>query len=194
MKRKRIRASIEIVERLLELGRLAYGSLPAEPGLTRTQWAALHYFARANNYSRTASAFGSFHATTPGTVSETISNLVRRGLLTRCRSTSDRRNVYLDLTERGWEVLRNDPSGTLDRAVEELPAGQATMLADALTRLTAKVAGEQRRPLFGVCRRCKYFEVDRTSVVDTPREGCRLLNVLLDSEDAAALCVGFEQQ
>ena len=193
MNRKRIQHSVEIVERLLELGRFAYGDMPETPTLTRTQWAALHYFARANEYSRTASAFGAFHATTPGTVSETIAGLVRRGLLRRRRSKADRRTVHLDLTEQGWTTLASDPSCTLEKAVERLPAEQAMAVADGLATLAAAVAREQQRPTFGICDRCKYFETEGEGAEEgARREGCRLLKMAIDPDDAAALCVGFE--
>lgn len=192
MNRKRIRDALEVVERLLELGRFAYGRLPVAPTLTRTQWAALHYFARANQYSRTASAFAAFHATTAGTVSETINGLTRRGLLRRRRSKTDRRNVYLDLTDEGWETLQQDPSHALERAVENLPAEQVMAVADGLAALATTVAREQQRPVFGVCRHCKHFETRGTAAESATREGCLLLNVAIDSDEAGALCIGFE--
>ena len=193
MNRKRHGYSGEIVDRLLELGRLAYGNLPSAPSLTRAQWGALRYFARANEYSRTASAFGSFHAATPGTVSETISGLVRQGLLRRARSKTDRRIVYLDLTEQGQEVLRADPAGALERALQNLPPEQLASVAASLAAVAAKLALEQQRPVFGACERCKHRQVDRTAA-GAPQEGCALFKVSLSSDDATALCVRFERR
>ncbi len=45
-------------------------------GLTAAQWTALRYFARANCFSRTVSAFADYHATTRGTASQTVKGLV----------------------------------------------------------------------------------------------------------------------
>ena len=183
--------SREIVDRLLELGRLAYGNLPSAPSLTRSQWGALRYFARANEYSRTASAFCSFHAITPGTASETISSLVRLGLLQRVWSKVDRRIAHLELTERGTEVLRADPAASLERALQELPQEQLSAVAAGLTALAAKLALEQHRPVFGACDQCKYFEAGGTAT-GSPQQGCRWFKVPLSPDGAAELCVGFE--
>lgn len=184
----------ELAERLLQLRRLAYTSLPNEPNLTRPQWAALRYFAQANDYSRTATAFGSFYAVTPGTVSETINVLVRRKFLRRYRLKTDRRVVRLDLTKRGWEALGNDPSRVLDRAAEELGAEQTAALVETLTVLASNVAKRQQRPAFGVCHRCKHFDLEWTAVDGLPREGCRLLKIRLSDDNAGAWCVRFESR
>jgi hypothetical protein len=41
-------------------------------GLTANQWNALRYFAEANRFSRTVSAYAAYNATTRGTASQTI--------------------------------------------------------------------------------------------------------------------------
>src|ERR1700737_2503624 len=73
-----------IAELVLRLGRIASGEGLVE-GLTPAQWTVLRYFARANRFSRTPSAFAAFHGTTRGTASQTIKNLEIQGYLTRMR-------------------------------------------------------------------------------------------------------------
>ena len=72
-----------IAEQVLQLGRMASAEALAE-GLTPVQWAGLRYFARANRFSRTPSAFAAFHGTTRGTASQTIKNLEARAIWRAC--------------------------------------------------------------------------------------------------------------
>ena len=81
-----------IAELVLRLGRIASGEGLVE-GLTPAQWTVLRYFARANRFSRTPSAFAAFHGTTRGTASQTIKNLEIQGYLTRIRSQADGRSA-----------------------------------------------------------------------------------------------------
>src|SRR5215475_13325329 len=62
---------------------------------------ALRYFARANPFSRTPSAFAAFQATTRGTASQAIKALEAGGYLVRQRSKADGRSVSLRLTSKG---------------------------------------------------------------------------------------------
>ena len=111
-----------IADLILHLGRIAAGDGLAG-GLTPVQWAGLRFFARANRFSRTPSAFAAFHGTTRGTASQTVKGLVARGVLRQTRSKSDGRSVRLDLTAKGRAILAGDPIETLVRAADALPAG-----------------------------------------------------------------------
>ena len=65
-----------LAEMLVHVGRSARAE-GREDRLTAAQWTALRFFARANQASRTPSAFASFQATTRGTASQTIKALVQ---------------------------------------------------------------------------------------------------------------------
>src|SRR5262249_38674621 len=87
-----------------ELLLLAGGPVQAEGydgKLSPAQWMALRYFARANTFSRTPSAFAEFRATTRGTASQAIKALEAGGYLVRQRSKADGRSVSLRLTSKG---------------------------------------------------------------------------------------------
>ncbi len=83
-------SATQAADMIARLGWLSY-SQGFVCGLTAAQWTALRYFARANCFSRTVSAFADYHATTRGTASQTVKSLVTQGLLTRTRSKSDAR-------------------------------------------------------------------------------------------------------
>ena len=121
----------ETAELLLLVGRLVQAD-GYDGKLSPAQWMALRYFARANSFSRTPSAFAEFQATTRGTASQAIKALEAGGYLVRQRSAADGRSVTLRLTDKGHEVVARDPFEVLVRAVDSLNAQEQTAMRDAL--------------------------------------------------------------
>src|SRR5215831_9859814 len=111
----------ETAELLLLVGRRVQAE-GYDGELSPAQWMALRYFARANPFSRTPSAFAAFQATTRGTASQAIKALEASGYLVRQRSKADGRSVSLRLTSRGKKALARDPFEVLVRAVDALDA------------------------------------------------------------------------
>src|ERR1700750_1209503 len=106
----------ETAELLLLVGRLVQAD-GYEGELNPAQWMALRFFARANSFSRTPSAFAEFQATTRGTASQAIKALVAGGYLIRQRSQPDGRSFSLRLTDKGQEAVANDPFEILVNAM-----------------------------------------------------------------------------
>jgi DNA-binding MarR family transcriptional regulator len=73
-----IMSARETAELLLMVGRLVQFE-GYDGGLSPAQWMALRFFARANSFSRTPSAFAEFQATTRGTASQAIKALEAGG-------------------------------------------------------------------------------------------------------------------
>ena len=115
-----------IAELVLHLGCIASGDGLLE-GLTPGQWTALRYFARANRFSRTPSAFAAFQGTTRGTASQAIKSLVAQGYLRQTRSETDGRSVRLDLTDKARAMIDNGPLEALVRAADALPPASAAI-------------------------------------------------------------------
>lgn len=182
------RAVAEIIH---QLGRLAYGE-GFVAGLTPAQWTALRYFARANRFSRTVSAFAGFHATTRGTASQTIKSLVAQGYLSRIRSTKDGRSARLDVTTKGHCILSDDPFEALVRAVGAVPPGVRPKLATSLERMLGYVARERGQLPFGACPTCKHLVDERPCPQDQPRYECGLFGEPLAEGELEQMCVNFE--
>jgi DNA-binding MarR family transcriptional regulator len=179
----------DTAELLIQVGRLAYSDSP-ELALTPTQWMALRYFARANRFSRTVSAFAEYHATTRGTVSQTIKTLTERGYLSRNPSELDGRSVRLDLTAQGRAAVRSDPLARLIELVDDLPPAGRDGLQDQLRYLAAGLAKGLERPPFGLCRHCRFLHAAADS--DSSQSlRCRLLEADLEADDLARICVNF---
>src|SRR5262249_57455571 len=102
----------ETAELLLLVGRLVQAEA-YDGKLSPAQWMALRYFARANTFSRTPSAFAEVQATTRGTASQAIKALEAGGDLVRQRSKPDRRTVSLGLASKGKKALAPHPFAIL---------------------------------------------------------------------------------
>jgi DNA-binding MarR family transcriptional regulator len=179
-----------IAELILHLGRLAQGDGFAA-GLTPAQWNALRYFARANCFSRTPSAFAEFHGTTRGTASQTTKSLVAQGYLARTRSEADGRSARHDLTNKARAILAEDPLRALVHAAGAVPSGARGHLANALERMLGHVARECGKRPFGSCTSCKYLEGDGCCREGEPPYHCVLLGEPLTEAALQQLCINF---
>ncbi|NDP63625.1 MAG: MarR family transcriptional regulator [Polaromonas sp.] len=179
-----------IAELVFHLGRIASGEGLVE-GLTAAQWAVLRYFAQANRFSRTPSAFAAFHATTRGTASQTIKSLETQGYLTRMRSEDDRRSVQLVLTEKARGILANDPFESLVRAADSLPPNIQGQFANALQRMLGQVAQERGKQPFGTCTSCQHLESDSCSRDEQASYACRFTREPLRLEELDGVCINF---
>ena len=173
----------EIAELLVYLGRAARGG-DAASDLTAAQWTALRFFARANDVSRTPSAFASFHATTRGTASQTIKSLLAKRYLARHESADDRRSVRFDLTDAGLAELCDDPLRALSEAIERLDAGLKSALRQALPALAGELASIRDTVAFGTCGDCRHFSGGTISY-------CACIAAELAPADLGRLCINF---
>ena len=179
-----------IAELILHLGRVASGD-GLVGGLTSGQWAVLRYFARANRFSRTPSAFAAFHGTTRGTASQAIKSLVAQGFLKQTRSETDGRSVRLDLTDKAWDIIADDPIEALVRAADALPPGIRNDFSNGLRRMLGHVTSETGKPAFGTCERCAHFQSRDCCQEGSPACACGLLNEPLAERELNELCINF---
>src|SRR5262245_57712954 len=161
--------------------------------LSPAQWMALRFFARANSFSRTPSAFAEFQATTRGTASQAIKALEAGGYLVRQRSEADGRSVTLRLTDKSNEALARDPFEVLVRAVDSLDAKEQTAMHHALHQVLTTVAASGAHRRFGVCQDCTYLSGEtRCNLTSSSAPKCLLLGVPIEHEDVDLLCVHFQ--
>lgn len=177
--------ALHSAEQLVHLSRLVHAG-STDQCLTPAQWTALRYFARANRFSRTPSAFSEFHATTRGTASQTVKSLIAMGLLERRANEADGRSTLIEVTEAGHHKLETDPLAALGQAIGDLPATDQQQLAAIIARITATMARRRAAPIFGNCNECSHC--------DTTSPGpayCRCTQTLLREAEMGALCVDF---
>src|SRR6478752_2885107 len=136
----------ETAELLLQVGRLVQaGGYDGE--LRPAQWMALRFFARANPFSRTPSAFAEFQATTRGTATQAIKALEAGGYLVRQPFKTDGRSVSLRLTSKGKKALARD----------SLDARERTAMRRALNQVLSTLATSGAHRRFGVCQDCTHL-------------------------------------
>ena len=184
----------ETAELLLLVGRLVQAE-GYDGELSPAQWMALRYFARANPFSQTPSAFAEFQATTRGTASQAIKALEAGGYLVRQRSKADRRSVSLQLTNKGHKALARDPFEVLVRAVDSLDAPERTAMRRALHQVLSTLATSGTHRRIGVCQDCTHFGREKRG--NPPSMGasaaeCLLLGVPIQPEDIGLLCIHFQ--
>ena len=183
----------ETAELLLLVGRLVQTE-GYDGELSPAQWMALRFFARANAFSRTPSAFAEFQATTRGTASQAIKALEAGGYLVRQRSQADGRSVTLRLTDKGNEVIARDPFEVLVRAVESLDATERTAMRGALRQVLSTLATSGAHRRIGACEGCTHFGemYDDVPTVAPSATECLLFGVPIQPEDVGLLCVHFQ--
>ena len=179
-----------IAELLLHLGRIASADGLVE-GLTPVQWTGLRYFARANRFSRTPSAFAAFHGTTRGTASQTIKNLETQAYLTRMRSEADGRSARLDPTDKARAILVNDSFEALVRAADALPPSVRGHFVSTLQRMLHQVARETGKPPFGTCASCEHLEGDGCCREGQAHYRCGFVSEPLLAAELDELCIHF---
>ena len=184
----------ETAELLLLAGRLVQAE-GYQGELSPAQWMALRFFARANTFSRTPSAFAEFQATTRGTASQAIKALESGGYLVRQRSQADGRSVTLRLTDKGHDAIARDPFEVLVRAVGSLDAQEQSAMRDAMLHVLTAVVTTGKHRHFGVCRDCTHLS--REACCSAPGESlsalkCLMLSVPIELADASLLCVHFQ--
>jgi len=189
-----IMAARETAELLLLVGRLVRAE-GYDGELSPAQWMALRFFARANSFSRTPSAFAEFQATTRGTASQAIKALEAGGYLVRQRSRADGRSVSLRLTSKGKKAIARDPFEVLVRAVDLLDAKERTAMHYALHRVLTTVVARGAHRRFGVCQDCAHLGGEtycNLTSANPSAPQCQLLGVPIQPEDAGLLCVHFQ--
>lgn len=179
---------IATAELLVHIGRRALAGGRVH-GLTPVQWSALRFFARANRFSRTPSAFASFQATTRGTASQTIGSLERAGYLHRQPDAADGRSSQFLPTEAGRCLLEYDPLSAMIDALERLPEDQQGTLQAALAPIVDAMACSDAGPEFGTCHQCCHLAQGQA------RGGCPYFcqreQAALDEPELDGLCVHF---
>lgn len=183
--------SSDTADLIVYLARLAQMPQPgsddtARPALTAAQWTALRYFARANRFSRTPSAFSEFHATTRGTASQTVKSLVTLGLLAKATDPADARQTLIDVTPQGREMLRDDPLSALRDALQGLSADDRAALGGIIGKLVAKLAARRDAPVFGSCSDCTHCEDRLTDAY------CHCTQSALSLPEKSDFCVDFQ--
>lgn len=100
--------------------------------LRASQWAALRYFGQEGNASRTVKSFAEHNSTSTASASQTVSTLVRRGLLSSATSRNDGRSKVVTVTRAGALFMERDPLNALAAVLESVGAGADEVFRETL--------------------------------------------------------------
>lgn len=162
-------------------------------GLKPTQWSALRYFARANRFSRTTTAFARFQGTSTAAASQTIGALVQRGLLERTADTCDKRKHLLSVSAAAYKLLQADPLHALATAVAVLDEQEQHDLEQKLERMLGYLTTQPDGKAFGYCGECRFLQCRRRTA-GGPADAayrCAHLNEALHGDEIDHLCANF---
>lgn len=141
---------MDSLRRIVHAVRAATRASETTFGLSAAQHFVLRQLAVASGQS--LSDLAERTRTTQSSVSEVVSRLVRRGLISRRASAADRRRAELTLTPAGEEILAHAPESVQERLLAgfaTLGSGERQALAEGLEAwLTASKLGTVEPVLF----------------------------------------------
>lgn len=176
-----MRTATILLERLAALIHQSVRDDAARHGLLPIHLQVLAYLSRANRYSDLPIAVAEYFGITRGTVSQTLSVLERKGLVTRQPDELHGKRIHLALTAAGRAVLARSWARRLDEAL----ASTGSPGAGAHAQLEALLAALQRQNgnrAFGVCRQCAHF------LAEGDGHRCGLTGEALTATQAAKIC------
>ena len=154
-------------------------------GLNPAQWEALRYLGRANRLSNTPGAVARFLGSTKGTVSQTLSSLETKGLISKKLNSTDNRFVALLLTETGAQILAKDGLKALGADIDLLKPKIRKRFDRAIAELLAAEVQRQGEPSFGTCQTCRYFR----EATSNNSASCMKVSAELAEAEIGLLCV-----
>lgn len=122
----------------------ALGRELTQSGLTLSQWQVLATLSRLEK--ATMGEVAAFCATDRTTLTRTVDRMVEDGLVKRDRDSVDRRQVQLNLTDKGWDAFR-DAQGHVtsfnDRVTGALKAEDVERLQPMIRRVLVHVLDDK---------------------------------------------------
>lgn len=130
-----------------------------ELGITPTQGQILALLASRPQEPLGVSRIATELALTKPTVSDSISTLVRKGLVEKVRSSSDRRAVELRLTLRGGQLAEGTSAWPdfLRSATLALSEEERAVFLRALVKMLRALQGQGHIPVTRMCVNCRFF-------------------------------------
>lgn len=122
----------------------ALGRELAQTGLTLSQWQVLATLSRLDK--ATMGEVAAFCATDRTTLTRTVDRMVDDGLIKRDRDLVDRRQVHLNLTEKGWATFQAalvDVTRFNDRVTGVLKAEEVAQLQPMIRRVLVQVLDDK---------------------------------------------------
>lgn len=144
MTEPRTESALRGIRRLLRAARLSEKQLAASTGLTPSQLMVLQEVARHGE--TTAGAIAAAVQFSQATVTSIVDRLTERGFVERSRRESDRRQVWVTMTDSGRHALSSAPDMVQDQfhdRFERMPDWEQAMIVAMLERLNVLLDADQ---------------------------------------------------
>lgn len=136
--KNRSESALVALRRILRATELNARQLASQTGLTTSQLVVLQIVAREGK--ALPSTVARRVRLTQATVTSLVDKLVAAGLVSRRRDTEDRRRNWIEMTETGWDSLRQSPDLLQDRFAKnfaDLDDWQQAMIIAALEQVSS---------------------------------------------------------
>lgn len=156
--------------------------------VNQTQGKILLYIYHHPDQSGKTSKMAKEMRKTKPTISDAVAQLVDRGFIDRSLSEEDRRQISLELTEKGEEVaqeLAGWPS-VLEQYMDDFSGREKQTVLQFLMNLIEGSLQEGAIPTARMCTTCRFFTEDPEDM-DAPYY-CDLLEIPLDPETLRLDC------
>lgn len=145
-----------VLERLAALIHGLVREDAARHGLLPVHLQVLSFLAQANRYSDIPIAVADYLRITRGTVSQTLSLLERKGLISKEADPQHGKRIHLALTAAGEAVLLASWPHRLDDALAA-SGGDTQAFSGDLRRVLSTLQGLNDHQAFGQCRQCGHL-------------------------------------
>lgn len=181
------------LERVGHALRVALWQQAKEHGLSPVQVQLLHRLSSDPPERRRVGQLAAELDVTAPTISDAVSALRRKELVTSAPSATDARVQLLDLTDAGREVARASAAWTADVGAE-LARVDVDAKVDALGLLLGVIGGLHDRGVLSVARTCPTCRYFRRATADGPDavHRCALLDAPLPPSALRVDCVDHE--
>ena len=175
---------LELIERIANLLRANRWRAGQEFGLQPVHLQVLGYLSQCNRYSDTSVVLGKYLGITKGTLSQSITLLVNKGLLKKVGDHKDKRVIHLKLTGLGLaSTAKLGFTNMYEQLEQELNTADIEMTQRYLQLLLSSMQKLDLSSSFGVCHTCKHFVVLKENKFQ-----CGLTEELLTMEETELLC------
>ncbi|MFC4055000.1 MarR family winged helix-turn-helix transcriptional regulator [Actinomadura syzygii] len=176
--------TVDALERLTVAYRAFSQQMAGAQGLSPLQLQLLTVLAAGPPPAANVDALHRELQVTQPTVSDAVTALIGKGLVTRRRDPSDRRRFALSLTPAGRETADSIAAqrGELVSIVETLPEGERETVLNSLLLLIAHLHREGVITVARTCLTCRFHEMHDNG------HHCTLLNTRLGTADLRVNC------
>ena len=143
-----------LIERIGNLVRSEEKKKLSPLGLQPIHLQVLNYLSVCNKYSNNPMAISKYLGNTKGTTSQTINVLESKGYIRKEKSQNDKREVKLEITSDGLELLKLFSNSIYSTV---LNFKEVSFAENVLEQILAFLQKRNDYKTFGVCKTCSYF-------------------------------------